>query len=80
MATVQIRKYVNGHHEITVELPHTLVAIAASILPEMALRAFSVRGIRMRDVASAFRRGTGHSTPFRLRERGVDKIVEISVN
>ena len=79
MATVQIRKFVNGRHEKTIRLPRTLVGIAARLAPKAALWALSVQELNLRELAAACQRDNGYATPLRLRENGIDKIIEVSV-
>ncbi|MHC1701831.1 MAG: hypothetical protein AB9900_12820 [Humidesulfovibrio sp.] len=79
MSILRITKYAAGRHERTMTVPAFLVGMAKALLPEAALVALAAKGIDVRAIAGAMRKGTVYSTSLDVREHGVDKRVVVSL-
>jgi hypothetical protein len=79
VGNVKVQKFVDGKREISFSVPVFILRIANLILPGAALDALATRGLNVRHLVQAKRRGSSYTATLRVRERGVEKKVVVSL-
>lgn len=79
MTSVTVEKIVNGRHEATFSFPAFFLGMASFMLPQAALHALCEKGMDVRGMVLAGKRGIPYTASVNLVEQGVSKTVIVSV-
>lgn len=79
MARLVVEKYSDGQFEKRVNVPLSLVRIAARILPDAALAQLKIKGIDLRTLSAASVANQPYQTVLDVREKHRNKTVVISL-
>ena len=79
MVNVKVQKFVDGKRETSFSVPVFVLRIAHAMLPGAALDALARRGLNVRQLVEAKRSGSSYTATLRVRERGVEKKVVVSL-
>jgi hypothetical protein len=79
VVNVKVEKFVDGKRDLSFSVPVFVLRIANVILPAAALDSMARRGLNVRQLVDAKRTGASYTATMRVRERGVEKKVVVSL-
>lgn len=79
MTKLQIDTFIGTQHERSFAVPGVLIDLADRFLPAQAIDKLADKGIDVPAIAEARRMGTPYSRSVRLRERGVEKTIYMTL-
>ncbi|HLQ85727.1 MAG TPA: hypothetical protein VK110_06200 [Salinisphaeraceae bacterium] len=79
MPKITVKKLVAGELEKSFRVPASALKIGVRFLPASALGDLAQRGIDLKSILAALRRGEQYSSSLQVAENGVQKTIVISV-